>query len=138
VLDQIEVTRSREDKAGGHVHFSMKALMQPADGLTETLAKRTYASKALVPACSWLEERAPRTPEATVSVRDGRRVLRLEPSGKGISLWGIWTLDPNGWLFEVIPSRERSIPLQTGITKVVVTAVDRVGTESRRVTIPIR
>ena len=138
VLDQIEVTRSHADKANGHVHFSMKALMQPADGLTETLAKRTYAGHALVPACPWLDQSAPRAPSVTMSKHDGRKHVKLKPSGESIFLWGVWTLDAKGWLFETIPSRERSIPLRSDVSKVVVTAVDRAGNESKRVTIPVR
>jgi uncharacterized lipoprotein YddW (UPF0748 family) len=138
VLDQIEVTRARAEKASGHVHFSMKALMQPADGLTDTLGKRTYTRKALVPPSPWLDDRAPRLPQASISERDGRKAVKLQGHDDDVFLWGVWTLDANGWLFDVVPGTERSIPIREGVTKLVLTSVDRAGNESRRVTMPLR
>ncbi|CAD5373279.1 GHL10 domain-containing protein [Rubrivivax sp. A210] len=51
IAEQIELVRSRhgEGLVGGHVHFSMTALMQDRDGIATLLRKGLYATPALPP-----------------------------------------------------------------------------------------
>lgn len=138
LLAQIAVTQARGAASDGHVHFSMKALMLPADGLTETLRQQTYAMEALIPATPWLDDTLPAAPEVKLVRRGERRRLRLRAKADDHFLWGVWTLDDVGWLFDVVPGRESSVPLEDGVRCAVVTSVDRTGNESARVSPEVR
>ena len=61
VVEQIKVTR--EQGAGGNVHFSMKSLLRNAGGVADELAK-VYVEPALVPASPWLGAAKPGKPRA--------------------------------------------------------------------------
>jgi uncharacterized lipoprotein YddW (UPF0748 family) len=50
IVAQIELTR-RGDDAPGHIHFSIKALVQNRDDVATRLAAEVYSQAALVPAC---------------------------------------------------------------------------------------
>ena len=54
IVNQITVTRGQAG-AQGHVHFSMKALLENRDGLADRLQQETYAERASVPESPWLE-----------------------------------------------------------------------------------
>ena len=54
IVNQIETAR-RIDGANGHIHFSMKALMDNRGGLAKRLQRETYENPAPVPASPWLE-----------------------------------------------------------------------------------
>jgi len=71
VLAQIDLVRSRPT-AGGHLHFSIAALLQDREGIATRLREGPYAAPALPPATPWLAEAAPLPPQA---------VLRWHPGG---------------------------------------------------------
>ena len=54
IVDQIEATRAQAG-AGGHVHFSIKALRDNYGGVTDLL-REAYADPAIVPATPWLTD----------------------------------------------------------------------------------
>jgi uncharacterized lipoprotein YddW (UPF0748 family) len=54
IADQIRITR--EQGAGGNIHFSMKALMRNRGGVADKL-KEVYSEPAQVPPTPWLRER---------------------------------------------------------------------------------
>ena len=62
VLAQVERVRARPE-SGGHVHFSMAALMQDRDGIATRLRAGPYARPALVPATPWLGGGRPQAPD---------------------------------------------------------------------------
>ena len=64
ITEQIQLQRQRGARAGGHIHFSMAALMQDRDGLATQLQNGLYAQAALVPATPWLVDAAPGSPTA--------------------------------------------------------------------------
>ncbi len=135
VVDQIGVTRDLVINGPGHIHFSMKALMENRDGVADTLAKGVYAQPALVPASPWLDNTPPPKPSAKlITTRKQSVELRLSAGhGEGTWQYAIWKSDGNAWRFQVVPGKWRAVQLEPDVKYVVVTAVDRCGNESERV-----
>ena len=138
IVQQIAAVRERAP-GSGHVHFSMVALMQNRQGLADALKADTYATAALVPACTWLEADAPAAPMAQLQQdSDGLAlVLQSAPGSKPVVRWAVWLRYGAQWRFlvsaagrVVISSSEAQ---RLALSGVVVSAIDRVGNESPRV-----
>jgi uncharacterized lipoprotein YddW (UPF0748 family) len=61
ILNQISITRETPG-AEGHVHFSMRALMDNREGIADALRDGPYRRPALVPRSPWLDDKAPPAP----------------------------------------------------------------------------
>ena len=133
IVDQIAVTRSRP-QAGGHVHFSMAALMQNREGISDQLAAGHYAGPALVPATPWLASGTPGAPTVTAKVRGAAVDLKLA-AGKDNTHYAIWSRHGGQWRFAVAPASKTEWTSADGASAVVVSAVDRLGVEGERVTV---
>jgi uncharacterized lipoprotein YddW (UPF0748 family) len=146
IVNQIELIRARSAE-GGHVHFSMVALMQNRDGVATTLQHGPYAQAALVPVSPWLDATAPRQPAlAWRRLPDGTREMRLtiRPAwwGKKVAAFAVWKRYGAQWRFSVQPAAERIIDLAPDrelgtVDAVVVSAVGRLGNESPRATLHV-
>ncbi len=153
-----QLLATRSTKATGDVLFSMRALMPvttvrrdsilvgvatqpPAQSAAAALASRLqsalYPEPALIPSSPWLSARAPRLPRATLRDDPSSReqVLGLRAAaGDKVAWWTVRALGPNGWRSWVLPGNQRQLTVgpATGdrVTRVLVTALDRFGTES--------
>lgn len=141
ITQQIAAVRSRAP-GSGHVHFSMVALLQNRQGLTDTLKTETYDMAALVPASPWLEGGAPAAPTVHLSARPGGRLeLTLgTPNGSKPALrWAVWQRYGIQWFFRVVHQHTFTLAaFQAGaanapLNGLVVSALDRVGNESPRI-----
>jgi uncharacterized lipoprotein YddW (UPF0748 family) len=148
ILDQIQVTRDTKG-ASGVVHFSMKVLMprgayerkgatEPSDassrsrgGIAEALKNGAYATPALVPATPWLDDKPPAAPR--VRAQGGRATWSAGP-GERPWQYAVWSKRGGAWQFKVMPGTSESMELG-GASAVCVSAVDRCGNESKRVTV---
>ena len=119
IVSQIALQRQRGERAGGHIHFSMAALMQDRDGLVARLRDGPYAQPALVPATPWLGD-AP--PDGVRLQREGTR-LRIE-GGAGAARWAVWRRSGTGWTFAVQPVQDRWVDSAAAVA---VAAVGRTG-----------
>lgn len=138
IVNQIKVTREQTPQSPGHVHFSMKALLDNRRQLNDELLSQVYQSDALVPASTWLDRSPPPAPHAKIKSDAGSQTLQLQPGGffgEKPWQWAIWTRQNDQWSFKVVPATKREIALPAGVQSVVVTAVDRCGNESRRVSV---
>jgi len=135
IVQQIEVMRSRPG-VHGHVHFSMAALMQNRKGVSDQLKSTSYQSAALVPATPWLGSDAPAAPTVALKRNSNGLAIALGPVPKAIQ-FAIWARYGNEWRFTVAPATRSEVVLtdDAGVParSVVVTAVDRLGNESPRV-----
>ena len=133
IVKQIGVTRSRPN-ATGHVHFSMIALMNNRQGIADQLKAGHYATPALVPATPWL-----RTDAASVPVLSARRaggaVTLKFGAGKGVAHYAIWSRHGGEWRFAVAPGAHTEWNAPADADAFVVSAVDRLGNESARVSL---
>lgn len=141
VVDQIKVTREHVPEGAGHIHFSMKAIMQNRQGLADQLKQEVYAQPALVPASPWLDSNPPKKPKPKLvaNKKNGTLDLRIA-SGGGEKPWqyAIWKYDGSAWKFQVIPGKWKAVQLEPNVTDVVVTAVDKSGNESDRASATVK
>lgn len=136
ILQQIKLTRARP-AAGGHIHFSMVALMQNRKGVSDQLRATAYAGPALVPASTWLGDTAPGTPKVSAAYTGGAVKLKLS-AGTSNTLYAIWSRYGSEWRFAVAPASrtEWTAPDDAKLgaaNAVFVSAVDRLGNEGERV-----
>jgi len=137
LVDQIKLTRSAG--VNGHVHFSMKPIMQNAK-LANQL-KELYATPALIPASPWLDNKPPAKPRLSLKpAAEGIMSIVLTPGGREKpATWAVWCRYGDAWMFDARPgdARKIDVPLSREgkpLTGVCVSAVDRCGNESSRVT----
>lgn len=155
-----QIRATRATSATGDIHFSMRALMpvatvrrdsvlvgvatqpprqQAAAALTERLRTELYAEPALIPASPWLGKPAPPPPRASLITdpATGDRVVRLAGARPNAAArWTVRVLPGTGaWRTWVLPSAQRSLVVASAgeerALRVVLTAVDRLGNESR-------
>jgi len=145
ILDQIDATRI-ESGATGNVHFSGRAFLENPDSLHEKLRAGPYADLALVPASRWLDSIPPAAPRLT-----------LHPAGVQLPTGGpdtlhtpmnvtvapgqkakpaLWTIraradSTSAWTTAILPASTERLPIPSGATEIVVTAIDRAGNESK-------
>jgi uncharacterized lipoprotein YddW (UPF0748 family) len=139
ILNQIRVTREQEG-AVGNVHFSMRALMENRDGLSDRLMEDLYAEPAIVLAATWLDRRTPASPgrprlEAT---GDGVRVMWQHSGRRAARQFAIQALHGDQWRLHVVPAHLNSYEIrdhdQLGRARAVwISSVDRLGNASRPV-----
>ena len=123
ILQQIQLQRARGDKASGHIHFSMVALMQDRDGIATQLRSGAYAQAALVPATPWLEGLPLPAPHLK---REGPRVRIGAGAGVAAQRWAVWRRKDDHWHFAVQAVHDTLVDT-TGADLVAAAAVDRVG-----------
>jgi uncharacterized lipoprotein YddW (UPF0748 family) len=131
ILAQVSLLRAAtvmEGRPGGHIHFSMIALMQDRDGLATRLRAGPYSQDALVPATPWLPA-APMAPPR-LAYRGGR--VHLEARGPRPLNWAVWRREAGRWQFAVVPGMQTQLPT-LGADRLVVSAVGAGGQESERV-----
>lgn len=142
IVKQIGVTRSRP-RAGGHLHFSMAPLMDNRKGITDQLRTRAYQSAALTPATPWLGATPPAPPQGAARRETAGIGLRLAPgAGVATTHYAIWSRYGSEWRFAVAPASRPVLLLpddgRAGAAQaLVVSAIDRLGNESARVSISI-
>ncbi len=110
------------------------------DSLTRKLMTETYAQPALVPPATWLDDDPPPAPRATLRRQGEGSTLVIEASrGEQPFLWVVQSRWPEGWRTEIVPAARRewvvgsSLGLSGSPTVVWVSAVDRLGNQSRPV-----
>jgi uncharacterized lipoprotein YddW (UPF0748 family) len=140
ILEQVALARTRG--ATGHIHFSMAALRDNRRSIADRLAAAAYPGAALVPATPWLSRGIPAVPAAALRADGGDRVeLRIEaaPDAWLIAVWSRYGPD---WRFMALPAKAAAtrLPSRIGsrpLESLVVSAVDRLGVESERLSVPL-
>lgn len=132
---QISLARKQSPDAG-HLHFSMVALAQNRQNLTQQLTTETYATAALIPATPWLGMPAPAAPGLTLSADRNQVAVRIA-DGVTVTRIAIWRRYGNQWRFAAQPAIQRMITLapdpQLGaVSEIVVSLINRTGIESPR------
>ena len=143
IVRQVAQTRERP-AATGHIHFSMIALQQDRRGVAGRLRTEMYAQPALAPATPWLSTQVPEPPQIVgrnVAGPAAERSLLLAPGlGAEVARYAVWRREAGQWRFAVQPAKNRVVSLAPQgafgrVEAVVVSAVDRLGNESPRVTV---
>lgn len=113
-----EIAYETELAPRGHIHFSMKALLDE---------RSLYETPALVPATSWLS--APPTEAPVMDVRAGHVGL----FAKNAVEYAVWSRRGPRWELAIVPAERAELSLDRSVDAIVASAVDRVGNESPRV-----
>jgi uncharacterized lipoprotein YddW (UPF0748 family) len=146
VARQIAVTREHAG-AGGHIHFSMIALLQDRRGIATLLKAGHYATAALVPATPWLGAQAPDAPQLSLQSAEspdvGDRVLIRTTGDPSVNRFSIWKRYGSKWVFAVQAASQTELTLEAHPTlgrpdAIVVGSVNRLGIESARTTLHLR
>ena len=115
--------------------------MENRKGITDQLKARTYQAPALSPATPWLGAELPAVPGATAKRESQGVGLRLAPGGgKPVTHYAIWSRYGAEWRFAVAPASRAVLLLADDAAgqaaeMVVVSAVDRLGNESPRISV---
>lgn len=146
-FSQIMITRGIVENGPGHVHFSMKAIMQDFGGIRKVL-ETPYRDPALVPPSPWLDAVAPSAPLVDVAQEEGTLTIMWDHETPGeVFRWVVGVQRGNNWKMHILNQEDRSLqviaviqpPLDgdrpvapKAVTAIFVSAVDRVGNESQR------
>ncbi len=110
--------------------------MQNRKGVYERLRASSYQGPALIPATPWLGADIPASP-VVATRRDANGLALKLKSAQGIVQHAIWAKYGDEWRFTTAPATvsEILLPDAAGIaaSAAVITAVDRLGNESPRV-----
>jgi len=144
IVDQVLLIRNKGEANSellGHIHFSMKALLENRKGILDDLKASLYRQPALVPASPWLDPNPPAAPQANLERNGTRTVLRpAQPEEKDVVKFGIWAKREAGWEFSIVNADEstsRDGIVWEGVDQpsdIRIFAVDRVGNESPMLT----
>jgi uncharacterized lipoprotein YddW (UPF0748 family) len=130
VEQQIDRTRQATP---GHLHFSMRALLENRDHIADRLKVGAYTTDAVVPAMPWLDPAVPERPMVTTT---GERI-ELRAWGP-IAKWLVWEKTARAWRFRTEPAAIESFAPSRDASEVIVSVVDRAGNESPRVRVEVR
>lgn len=72
IIDQLQLSRNIGTQRNGHLHWSVKAIMQNRDQIADQL-KALYTAPALVPSMPWLSRTAPLPPTINAD-RQGEKI----------------------------------------------------------------
>ncbi len=102
-VNQIDVARketaSRE--GAGHIHWSVKALMEDRDNLRSLLARSSYRDRALVPASPWMGRfRRPEQPRVEAKARGNEVSLSWAGDDGPVRWWVIQVAEDGRWRTE--------------------------------------
>ncbi len=130
IINQVQLSRTTGKNYAGHVHWSMKALMQNRGGVSTSLARSMYPEPALVPPMPWVSKGLPRTP--AVSVRPGNAGIRVGWSRvAGAPKYAIQARYGQRWVMAAVAVGGRtSIEVRGTPDAIAVSAVDRYGMAS--------
>ena len=134
VMNQIALLRERAPGgAGGHIHFSMAALMDDRGGIGAQV-QASNGETALVPATPWLGAVAPAAPSL---LRERDRILVVAAAGDAVQWFVLWQRRRGRWRMSLRPAHESlQVPLDdASLTAIAASTLTRTGLESERVSL---
>ncbi len=150
-FSQIMITRGMVPDGPGNVHFSMKALQRNFGGISDILLEGPYSKPVLVPTSPWLDNQAPAAPLVEIEPKEGNiHIHWLHENREDVNKWVIYLQRGKHWTYQILTADQESIVLphtirdEAGLTPpevldmIAVTAVDRLGNESKRNYLSIR
>jgi uncharacterized lipoprotein YddW (UPF0748 family) len=160
IFNQIMITRGIIPDAPGQVHFSMKSFMRDSSLLNNVLRNGPYKRQALVPTSPWLDDRSPAVPTVMTTVENDSLFVTWKNGGINDAFRIVLYFQYNSTKeYRIITAAElkTGLPLRRAVSKetrtsggertntevtevlnsVTITAVDRMGNESRGVDVKI-
>lgn len=140
VINQIMITRGMLPNSMGAVHWSIAGLTKH-EKLIKGLVEGPYKNQALVPASSWLDDKAPAKPVVKTELQEGQLKISWSPAeARDVFRWVVYYQYGNTWNYVVLNSQDRFLVkavTEAGLklNQVAVSAVDRTGNESEKITV---
>ncbi len=128
ILNQVNLSRTIGKNWAGHVHWSMKSLMQNRGGVTTQLKGGAYVAPALVPPMSWIPSQASAPPTARFSLQSNY-VKATWPRVPGASKYTVQVRHGNNW-HSIAVTYGNGISIQGRPNAIAITSVNRVGITS--------
>jgi len=154
-INQIMISRGMLSKDPGIVHWSIGPLKNDSD-LANGILEGPYKKQALVPPSPWLDAIPPKSPEVkTTTIKKKLRVNWSHPEPEDVARWVVYYKYGKDWEYKVLSHQERLLDLDffeidesvikekglenlkdtkvllTPINEIALSAVDRLGNESR-------
>lgn len=135
IVRQVKMVRDKapESSTAGHVHWSMKSLIEDRRGIAEMLSKDLFADRALVPASPWMGGDAPSAPVLTAGEdASGTRVAWRQGAG-GIAprLWVVQVRRDARWETRIHPASKDAAFWKKGAPLPEIVAVTAVSASGR-------
>lgn len=154
IINQIMIERGFVNDAPGHIHFSMKAFLKDSSALNAGLKSGPYQKPALVPPSRWLDNTAPASPRASVEIANDSTLVVTwsHENARDVFRYVVYYQYEKNWEYTILNAQDRMVgipfsrtvkerargrqrtetaqPKVEYVTRVAVTAVDRLGNES--------
>jgi uncharacterized lipoprotein YddW (UPF0748 family) len=132
IIRQVGLSRSVGRNWAGHIHWSMKGLMQNRGGVSNLLAKGGYSTPALVPPMPWLSKSAPSNPTVSATGGGGKVKIRWKAGDGNTVKYAVMGRFGSKWhMLKVVPGRSSGVDIPNGsrgMPEVIsVSAADRFG-----------
>ena len=137
MVNQVMITRGLVADAPGMCFFSMKSLQREGSRIAQALVDGPFAERALIPPTPWLDDRPPTAPEARVErASDGTLDVAWTPQGDEPAFQWVVAIERGAnWEHRILPGASVATRIDAGakpVTRVAVSAVDRVGNLSAK------
>ena len=130
IVNQVSLSRTVGRNWVGHVHWSMKSLMQNRGGVSTALTRNFYQEPALVPPMPWSSTTVPTSPRASATASSNGVTVSWNRVS-GASKYAVQARYGKTWrCTHVLSSGASSATVPANADAIAVTAVDRFGTAS--------
>lgn len=130
IINQISLSRSIGKNWVGHVHWSMKTLMQNKDNISSTLKKSHYSTPALVPPMPWIQNSPPSSPSITAATSNGITTVQWN-SAQNASRYAVQArYGANWYAMGTTPKAVTKLAMKGQPDAIAVISVNRFGTAS--------
>ncbi|MBK1790304.1 glycoside hydrolase family 10 protein [Persicirhabdus sediminis] len=129
IVNQVSYSRSIGRNYVGHIHWSVKALMENRGGISSQLSKNMYTTPALVPPMPWLSKKKVDAPSISAKGSGGNVSLSWR-SVKGAAKYGVQARYNGKWVaIKVVPAGTNKLTIKGSPELIAIVGVDRYGTE---------
>ena len=155
ITNQIMIERGFVPDAPGHIHFSMKAFLSDSSVLNAALENGPYRRQSLVPPSPWLDNTPPSAPKVTATIANDTTLVVSwnHENVNDVFRWVMYYQLGKRWEYTILNKQDRLIALPLSravrerprgrqrdenapprieyVTRIAVSAVDRLGNESQ-------
>jgi len=141
IINQIMIARAMGGLQSGHIHFNITPLKDNMLGIADSLLAGVYKEPALVPASTWIDNTPPDSPSFLLKIHDNELAISwAHPQNREIRNWVVYERRGSSWRHIILPNwvRDYTLPLRIEnnnmtsiLTEIGISAVDRVGNESK-------
>jgi hypothetical protein len=128
ILNQVNLSRTVGKNWAGHVHWSMKSLMQNRGKVTSKLKAGAYIAPALVPPMTWIPSKAPTQPNAKIRIDAGQVSINWSPA-PGASKYTVQVRNGKRWQ-SIIVTYANGAVIKGRPDAIAISSVNRVGITS--------